>query len=255
VAAHLGPWARADLASLGSTGEIREIPPGSGELILLHYNGLSPIKGQTRITIPFSEAWPFVLALQAVADAEAREQIGQATTVIGSVHGVDIVSVALPTFIPRPYSIARMKPRVDAAHEVAGPELVEDIGAIAEKDLEDRKGRIYAKAVARAAIKFAIQKGVEAAARGADDEYGALLSVGTQIVGNIARYASEQADQRLWSTLPDQIWMSSMILPAGLHDLEVDFVTARSEVVETRSIANVEILPGRRRFLVLRTVR
>ncbi len=255
VAARLGDWAREDLAGLGSPGEVREIPPGSGELVILHYNGLSPIKDQTRITIPFSEAWPLVLALQAATDDEAKEQIGQATTFVGSIRGVDVVSVAFPKFVDRPYSIARMKPRVTGATQIMGPELVEDIGAIAEKDLEDRKTRIYTKAVARAAIKYAIQKGVEAAARQADNDYGALLSAGTQIVGNIARFASEQADKRVWSTLPDQIWMSSMILPAGRHDVEVDFVTAQSAVVETRAIPGVEIPPGGRRFLVLRTVR
>ncbi len=255
VAERLGSWAKEDLVELGSPGEIRAIPPGSGELVILHYNGLSPIKDQTRITVPFSQAWPLVLALQAVADDEAREEIGQATTFIGSIEGVDVVSVALPRLVDRPYSIARMRPRVMGATGVMGPELVEDIGAIAEKDLEDRKARIYTKAVARAAIKFAIQKGLEAAARQTGDDYAALLSVGTQVIGNIARYATEQADKRLWSTLPDQIWMSSMILPAGRHDVEVDFVTSGSLVVETRLVEGVDVPRGGRRFLFLRTVR
>ena len=255
VAARLGRWAREDLERLGSPGIAREIPPGTGELVILHYNGLAPIKDQMRITIPFSQAWPLVLALQAATDDQAREQIGRATAVIGSIRGVDVVSVAFPKYVPRPYSIARMEPRVAGAAQITGPELVEDIGAIAEKDLEDRKGRIYAKTVARAAIKFAIQKGAEVAARQADNEYGSLLSAGTQIVGNLARYASEQADKRVWSTLPDKIYMSSMVLPAGTHDVEIDFVTAQSSVVESRTIPQVEVAPGGRRFIVVRTVK
>jgi hypothetical protein len=255
VAGRLGRWAREDLADLGSPGVAREIPSGSGELVILHYNGLSPVKSQTRITVPFVEAWPLVLALQASADDEARQQIGQATTFVGSIRGVDVVSVVFPKFVDRSYSIARMEPRVAGAAQTTGPELVEDIGAIAEKDLEDRKARIYTKAVARAAIKYAIQKGAEAAAQQADSDYGALLGASAQVVGNIARFASEQADKRVWSSLPDQIWMSSMILPAGAHDVQVDFLSASGGVIETRTIPQVEIAAGGRRFLLLRTVR
>ena len=147
-----------------------------------------------------------------------------------------------------------MEPRVAGATQIVGPELVEDIGAIAEKDLEDHNARIYAKTVARAAIKYAIQKGIEIGAKQAGGDYGALLSAGTKIVGTIARNASEQADKRVWSTLPDQIFMSSMILPAGTHNVEVDFMTAQSAVVESQLIPQVDVPEGGRRFVIVRTV-
>ena len=254
IAGRLGSWAQEDLAGLGSLGMAREIPSGSGELVILHYNGLAPIKDQTRITIPFSDAWLLVLALQAVTDDEANNQIGQATAFVGSIKGVDVVSVAFPKYVDRPYTIATLEPRIASAALILGPELVEDIGAIAEKDLEDRKARIYAKSVARAAIKYAIQKGAQMAAEQAGGDYGALLSVGTQIVGNIARYASEQADKRVWSTLPDKITMTSVILPAGTHDVDLDFLTAQSMLVESRSFSQVAVPDGGRRFLIVRTV-
>ena len=255
VAGRLGSWAANDLMGLGWDGRVREIPEGSGELVILHYNGLAPIKDQDRFTIPFSEAWPLVLALQASADDSARREINEATAFASQLAGVDIVSVVFPKYVPRRYSIALMEPRAEAATQIIGPELVEDIGAIAEKDLADRIVRIRTKAIARAAIKYAIQKGAEAAARSAQEDYGELMAVGTSIIGNIARYASEQADKRVWSTLPDEIWMSSMILPAGQHDVEVDFLTAQSVRVETRKIPGVEIQPGGRRFVILRTVK
>jgi hypothetical protein len=254
VAARLGRWAQDDLRALGSPGKVRTIPEGEGELIILHYNGLSPVKGQTKVAIPFSEAWLLVAAIQATADERAREDINRATAFVGALEGVDVISVAFPKYVDRPYRIARMEPLVAKATRITGPELVEDIGAIAEKDLEDRKALIYTKSVARAAIKYAIQKGVEAAARESGDQQ-ALLVAGTQLLGGLARYASEQADKRVWSTLPDQIWMSSMVLPAGVHVLEVDFVTAQSVPVESRTIPNVEVSPGQRRFVILRTVK
>lgn len=254
VAARLGGWAREDLRSRGLEASPREIPPGHGELVILHYNGLAPIKGQDKFTIPFSEAWPLVLALQATADESARGDINRATALVSQIRGVDIVSVAFPKYVDRPYSIARMSPRVEGARDLVGPELVEDIGAIAEKDLADRIARIRTKAIARAAIKYAIQKGAEAAAQEVGGDYGALLSAGTSIVGNLGRFATEQADKRVWSTLPDQIWMASMILPAGTHDVELDFLTNQSMVAKSKTIPGVRIEPGRREFLIVRTV-
>ncbi len=257
VAGRLGPWAEDDLRDRGSAGLAREIPDGHGELVLLHYNGLAPVKEQDMIVVPFNEAWAIVLALQLATDDRAREQIAQATTVISTVRGVDVVPVAFPKYVRRPYSIAAMEPRVSGATQITGPELVEDIGAIAVKDLQDRKARIYAKSVARAAIKFAIQKGAEEAARQASngDQNQALLVAGTQLLGTLGRFATEQADKRVWSTLPDEIWMSSMVLPAGRHDVEVDFLTAQAMLVESRTIPQVEVPAGGRRFLILRTVR
>ncbi|MEM9177856.1 MAG: hypothetical protein AAGC67_21830 [Myxococcota bacterium] len=257
VAGRLGRWARNDLRDRGSNGVAREIPEGHGELVILHYNGLAPIKDQDLLVLPFNEAWALVLALQLIGDAEAQRQIARATTYISMVSGTDVVPVAFPKFVARPYSIAAMEPRVAGATQITGPELVEDIGAIAVKDLEDRRARIYAKAVARAAIKYAIQKGAEEAARQASngDQNQALLLAGTQLLGTIGRFATEQADKRVWSTLPDEIWMTSMVVPAGRHDVEVDFLTAQAMLVESRSLPGIEVPAGGRRFVILRTVK
>ena len=257
VAGRLGRWASDDLSDLGSPGVVREIPPGHGEIVVLHYNGLAPIKGQDVIVLPFSEAWAIAVALQGVGDGDAQAQIARATTYVSILSGADVVPVAFPKYVARPYLIAAMEPRIAGATQITGPELVEDIGAIAEKDLEDRRARIYAKAVARAAIKYAIQKGAEEAARQASngDQNQALLVSGTQILGTLGRFATEQADKRVWSTLPDEIWMTSMVVPAGRHDLEVDFVTAQALLVESQSVPGIEVPAGGRRFVILRTVK
>jgi len=255
VASRLGGWAQEDLGSLGSPGEPRLLPEGAGEIVLLHYNGLAPIKDQTKFTIPFAEAWLMVAAFQALADPSESEDINRATALASQIAGVDIVSVAFPKFVDRPYSIARMAPRVGGALDTSPPELVEDIGAIAKKDLEDRIVRIRTRAIARAAIKYALQKGAEAVAKQAGGGYGDLLGAATQITGNLARFATEQADKRVWSTLPDEIWMCSIVVPAGSHDLEMEFLDAQGTVVETRVVPEVEVGPGRREFVIVRTVR
>ena len=255
VAMRLGRWAREDLEAFGSEGRARVLPEGAGEIIVLHYNGLLPVKDQTKITVPFSEAWLMVLALQASARPSDAAKIQRATAVASQIAGVDIVSVAFPKFVDRPYSIARMQVRVADALDTTSPTLVEDIGAIARKDLADRIVRIRTRAIARAAIKYALQKAAEAAVQEAGGEYGALLGAATQIAGNLARFASEQADKRLWSTLPDEIWMSSIFVPAGSHDLRIDFHDAGGRIVESRVVSSVEVMPGQREFVIVRTVR
>jgi len=65
VASRLGAWAQEDLHDRSDPVAPRVLPEGAGEVILLHYNGLSPIKSQDRYTIPFSRAWPPALASQA----------------------------------------------------------------------------------------------------------------------------------------------------------------------------------------------
>jgi hypothetical protein len=255
VAARLGSWAEDDLRNLGMSGPPMVVPPGAGEIIVLHYNGLSPIKSQEKYTIPFAEAWLLVAAVQAAADPDAQADIGRATAIASQIAGVDIVSVAFPIFVDRPYSIATMAPHVQGALEVTPPELVENIGAIAKKDLADRIVRIRTKAIARAAIKYALQKAVQLAAEQAGGDYGSLLSAATQITGNIARYATEQADKRVWSTLPDKIWISTIVVPEGTYDLNIDFLDARQTVIENRVIPAVDVAAGTRRFVIVRTVR
>jgi hypothetical protein len=256
VASRLGGWAERELAELGGDVSPRVLPPGAGEVVLLHYNGLVPIKGQDKYSIPFSEAWLFYGALQAAVPPQDRASVRRAVALSSQIRGIDLVSVAFPKFVDRPYTIARMQPIADDALEITRPELVEDIGAIAKKDLADRIVRIRTKTIARAAIKYALQKGLEQAARQAkDDDVSSLLAVATQITGNIARYATEQADQRSWSTLPDEIWMASVVLPEGRHDLSVDFLNAQQVVVESRRIPAVEVAGGQRRFVIVRTVR
>lgn len=56
VARRLGDWAEADRRALGGVGRSQYLPEGAGEVFVLHYNGLSPMKDQIRFTIPFSRA-------------------------------------------------------------------------------------------------------------------------------------------------------------------------------------------------------
>ena len=85
---------------------------------------------------------------------------------------------------------------------------VESVSAIARQSLEDKKGRVLAKTIARAVAK-------ELLAREAENKYGAWGGLAARAVGMI----SEQADIRLWSTLPAEIEASIIPLPVGSYQV------------------------------------
>lgn len=261
VAEKLGAWAIEDLEALGGRpSRAARLPTrsqpkqGLGEIIVLHYNGLSPIKREDRFTIPVSEAWFHASVVQATASPGERAEIERAFATFSQLHGVDFIPIAFPRFQPRRYSIDRMAPRVTGSLRVTDPDLVEDIGAIAFDDLEDRIDRIQAKAIVRAAIKWGIQKAFEAQFERMENGDGDLLRTVAFLGGNAARHASERADDRVWSTLPDTIWMSSILVPEGTHDVTVDFIDRRHRVIEERTIRDVRVEAGEREFVIVRTV-
>ncbi|MBW2422961.1 MAG: hypothetical protein JRG86_01850 [Deltaproteobacteria bacterium] len=49
--------------------------------------------------------------------------------------------------------------------------------------------------------------------------------------------------------------MSTLVLPAGSHDLTIDFLDAGQRVVEARIVSGVEVAPGGREYVIVRTVR
>ena len=72
------------------------------------------------------------------------------------------------------------------------------------------------------------------------------LAVGAQIAGNVGRYASVPAAA---------LWPSARVRTPWTCDLEIAPLTSGSAVVETRSVAGIEIAAGERRCVVLRTRR
>ena len=97
-------------------------------------------------------------------------------------------------------------------------ELVHNVTALADKALSERMAGITVKALARAAMKFAM---AEATTRGAQQLAGKDAGpwVGL-LVGLLAKglaVASEEADKRSWQTLPDEIHLARVWVPPGRY--------------------------------------
>jgi hypothetical protein len=195
----------------------------NGSVLVVTYSGKGPIKIQERptVTIPDSS---------------------------GTLHTFQI---ALPKFEPRylpgrTYSVAVIS---QDNTQSARTEVAENINAIAEKALEDRLGLIYLKSGGRALAKFlAAEKAKKDIKEGSDSKvknFFASLAIDL-VVG-----ATEQADTRTWRTLPAEIQLARLSLPAGRHMLSVD----SSDGGYTLKRVEVDVKRGKTSFVLVDDLR
>ena len=148
-----------------------------GQVVWIHLRGRVPEKQEDRISI-YTPHGPLTIAFPRYA----RPEVPEAAPVLVLKSGGESVRVR------------------------AG--LVSDIGAIAVKNLEDRRVRITAKAVARAAAKQAVIREV---AKNDDKEMQRMV----ENILNLFNTLLEQADLRSWQSLPGQVYMARSFLPPG----------------------------------------
>ena len=119
------------------------------------------------------------------------------------------VKLALPEFVDRQRPVRRLEVSVDGEGWVR-PERVEDVEKVARASLEDRNGRILAKAIARATAK-------QVAARQIEKENGPLAGLAMQITALV----TERADVRSWSMLPAEIHLALLPAPEVHRQIQV----------------------------------
>jgi len=193
------------------------------EIYLIHYNGLGPEKVEKRWVVPLPDGY--------------------------------LVKVAYPKFKQRYYQIVRgatiLKNLTSGASYECSTFLMENIGSIAVKNLENRTGRIKAKAIARATTKYLATKAVSSKAK---KEGGALAGLLVQVAGNVASAATEQADTRHWRLLPAEIRVGKITVPPGEYKGRISFVNASGAVVTSREIERFAVKRGEKRFFTYRTL-
>jgi hypothetical protein len=196
-----------------------------GEIIYIGYNGLSPVKEDFFITAP-------------VPDGKG---------------GIYILNIAMPRFVSRPTDIGHALVKAWGSETVAAQEtvLVEDITSIAIKNLEDRIGRITAKAIARATTKYLLSQAIREKAREGDQPLPRILAdVGT----NLFSLLSEQSDKRSWRTLPGEVQMARLLVPPGSYTVEVQYMSLHGQEVMRRKFPEMTLKSGEKKFLSTRVV-
>ncbi len=251
VARHMGPQSEREYRERWGAGAALPFPSDSGEVVVLHYNGRAPIKIDQFIDMSFGKAWAYVNVIE--AEDEEQAALADATALAASIPASETVRIAFPKYVEQPYEIERVQLSADGALAIGPAELVTDLGKIAMKNLDDHIARIRAKAIARAAIKYALAKGVSAGLQSSGDSNAQLVGVLLGAAVTVYNVLSERADKRTWSNVPDEIWMLKAEFPPGAHPLELSFLDERGRVIDSES-RSVEVVAGERRFVIVRTV-
>ena len=214
-------------------GEPPTRPENAGELILFYETGYIPPKSEEALTFP-------ILKTDDVEDEKfAPTLIGRQGRTYKDIELEYLLRVAIPT-------IRSHRPRFAGVEVTVGETkakgvLVADVENIAIETFNAQRPIILLRTLLRAVGKYLIY-------RKANKENEAL-----GLLVNLAGAVTEQADTRSWRTLPNQIFMARIALPAGNHTLNLSFLDANGRVSRRESMPDVKINPNRITFLNYRT--
>ncbi|MCL1972199.1 MAG: hypothetical protein FWG57_04335 [Endomicrobia bacterium] len=222
------------------------IPSGHGELIIINYNGMIPRKVENVLEFALFDIWPYVNQVQVSTD-EQRD-FERARSVAISAFADTYIRVSFPR-------LERIPNRVKSFSVTGGQSLrvhsyeAQDLAEIAEKILKDNIVQIYAKTLARAAVKHVLGRNVsKAVGKQTNETWGVL----TQIFFNIFNSWTSVADTRSWRTLPENILMARIYLPAGENVVTVEYSDSNGQRLKSETFT-VNIENGRKTFKVLRS--
>ena len=147
------------------------------------------------------------------------------------------VSVAAPE-LQDPLGViggARISAGVGGSHALTYQ--VSNLSRKARINFDAEKPTIFFKTIARGLTKYLASKEI-----GKQSDVAGMLA-------NLFGSATESADTRSWLTLPENIHLARMSLPAGIYDLKVDVLDRRGHVLTTQVIPGVEVKAGAWKFV------
>jgi len=190
--------------------------PDQGELVFILNNGLAPIKREKAINSQ-------------------------------DIKSGSMVRIALPTYESRINNIVAARISVDGRQAVT--ELMENIDAIAQKNLDDHMPAIIARSVARVVIKTAANKKARDAAINNKNNDNAMAGMLGALALQVATVVTERADTRSWLTLPANIQLLRMSLPPGTYSVKVELLGLNQQVVSTQDYPGIVVKKSHKTFL------
>lgn len=146
---------------------------------------------------------------------------------------------AFPEFVTRIPNFSRATVSVDNTTQTL--ELTEDLAQIAIKNLEDRRLRTMAKAVARNVLKCVAEYEIEKKNRILGWLFGGLTEL------------TEGADTRQWILLPANIHLAHLLVKPGVKDVAMTFAGIGGQPAYQRVFEQVPLEAGKTTFLIHRT--
>ncbi|RKU22608.1 hypothetical protein C6500_03650 [Candidatus Poribacteria bacterium] len=215
-------------------GEFSVHPANTGELILFYESGYVPPKGEEALTFP-------ILKTDKVdkPDKFAPTLMRRQGRVYEEIELEYLLRVAIPTIDSNRPLLSGIEVAAGAAK--ANGVLVEDVENIAIETFNAQRTGILLRTLVRAVFKYLSYR----EANKQNEVLGLLV--------NLAGVVTEQADKRSWQTLPNQIFMVRMPLPAGTHTLNLSFLGENGRVRGRDSVPDIKINPNRITFWNHRT--
>jgi len=210
--------------------------PGTGEVVLFLEDGFVSKKEQVRVDFP-------IFSGEAYQDHsywawEIAAGMGN-TQAFVSGHKIEYwVSVAAPALQDAPGPLGTVRASVGGPGGHAAGARVENLSAAARITFEAEKPTILYKTILRGLTKYL-------ATRGAEKAGGDWAGLAANIVGA----ATESADTRGWLTLPADVWLVRLRLPAGTYDLKVELKDRDGRPMGTQTLGSVEVRGGDWTFL------
>ena len=234
--------------------EIEETPSPMAQVFVVSYNGLGPTKEDVFIDVPLSYEALQLAAINKYGLGGGTRRTRGRDAIIYGLQG-QIVRVALPQLVSYQSQVAYSTVRAEqqGAQYETMTERVYDVGAAAKKNLDDQFGTLLVRAAARGALKYGaaqgIGQGVRASMNGNEAQLvGALATaIATMVV-----IATEEADIRIWKTLPGEIQIGRLWVPAGDYTITVDSFDQEGEPLATSSPYVLSLSTGETRFLTQR---
>jgi hypothetical protein len=235
----------------------------SGELVLLVENGFVAHRASQKLYIPILArekdsilagdaesaltAAVMVLARTVIVMNELsrsghefpRYEDGVLIATVGSAVGLELISLAWPVYEHEAVAARDVRVTVGRAPSLTAY-LLQDLSAVAVRDFEERKTTVLLRMVARGLLKEAGVTVAEASGGRLGGDIGGFLA---RVAARAISSATERADTRTWSTLPNEISVVRSALPPGQQSVEVSYI-GLGGVRQSKTIV-VDILPGK----------
>lgn len=141
--------------------------------------------------------------------------------------------------------------RVRVGDLVAFTEPVHDVSEIFELTFEEGSTTRTIRTIIRALAKYKLTQAVREGKKKKDGTRETNEVAG--FVANLFASATERADTRSWTTLPDEIHVARLRLPAGEHRVLLEVLDRRGTVAQTATYETVRVVAGQRTILHHRT--
>ena len=221
---------------------------GWGEIVLVHANGVVPLKK----TETFQMGWNEFFVWTDGATESYRQVNPEVRNAIRSGLLGNSITLSYPVLEIQPYQI-KSSEVITAQGKVYRTRLLGDVSGAAQADLKDRQAATLFRMAVRAATKrIAAVQARHAVAKSTDDKASGDLA---EMVVNLIGTLTEKADTRQWFTLPAQLRMARFYVPPGKQDVVLRLRDGYGNIVGEYTFHDVIVPADGRVYLHYRTAK